>query len=357
MQLQRVEVRTFRNLTSISIHPCPGLNIIEGENASGKTSFLEALHILSVGRSFRTAKVEQTIQHGADSFTLFAELLSRAHHRIGIQRFKDQRVEYRLDGRRLDNRTEIAQCFPLQAITPDSLVLLTGSPGERRRYLDWLMFHVEPSFHHHWTQYQRNLKQRNAALRQRRTDTLSVWSEGLVEYGLLIDKYRKTVLDALLPYIMQYVSLLLPDMALQVSYRQGWKTDSTLSESLSQTLDTDLKMKYTTIGPHRADIVFKDRSDKVSETFSRGQLKLLLCALKLAQMSFLHETIGISPVVLIDDLPAELDTAHRSLLLDLLYQLQTQVYVTTTSSELLEFSAWNDVKLFHVEHGEMKEVV
>lgn len=262
-----------------------------------------------------------------------------------------------MDGARVESRSQLAATLPLQLITPESIDLLTGTPGERRQFIDWMMFHVEHDFHSYWSHYQRALKQRNALLRSGQLSTLDYWADPLIDNGNRIDDMRKSVIKKLLPHIEHYVGLLLPAMELKVSYRQGWKADSELAESLSAAVETDSKMKFTTIGPHRADLVIRDGSDKVVEVFSRGQLKLLLCALKLAQMSLLREVTGTSPVVLIDDLPAELDSEHRTLLLSLLHELDSQVFVTTTDRNLLDFSSWSDLKLFHVEHGDIKEVV
>lgn len=357
MHLKRIEVTHLRNLTSVSLYPSLGLNIIEGANASGKTSLLEALHTLALARSFRTLKSEHLVQHESDSLTLFAEVVSSGHHRIGIQRFRDNHLLMRLDGAAVESRAQLASLIPMQLITPESVQLLTGAPSERRQFIDWMMFHVEHSFHSSWSDYQRILKQRNALLRSGQTATLSQWSEALVENGIRIDELRKSVIGRLLPHIRDYTSLLLPDMQLALSYRQGWKSDISYAEAVNNAVETDIKMKFTTVGPHRADLVFRDGDARVTDIFSRGQLKLLLCALKLGQMSLFRQETGTTPVVLIDDLPAELDSEHRALLLSLLHELDAQVFVTTTDRALLRFEGWEDVKLFHVEHGDIKEVV
>ena len=357
MYLGRIEVSHLRNLSSINLLPSPGLNIIEGENASGKTSLLEAIHFLALARSFRTNKPEKLIQRGKDSFILFAETGDTTHHRIGIQRFVDNRQELRLDGHKIHSSSQLAAIFPLQIITPESIVLLTGGPSERRSFIDWMMFHVEPNFLQVWKLYHKHLKHRNALLRQNSTETLVFWSQGLIKQGLEIDYLRRQLLERLIPYIRRYCELIMPDLDIQLSYRQGWHNELTLSEALERSFESDLKMRFTTSGPHRADLVFKTGGIKVTELLSRGQLKLLLCVLRLAQMALLHDETGIAPVVLIDDLPAELDTYHRNLLLSLLDELDTQVFVTTTSRELLDFSSWDNVRLFHVKHGNVKEVV
>lgn len=357
MQLTRVDIRNLRNLSEVSITPSSGLNILEGANASGKTSFLEALHLLGLARSFRTIKSEHLVQHGHESLMLFAILDKQVQHRIGLQRFADNRLEIHLDGAKAEGRTALANLLPLQLITPESISLLTGSPNERRQYLDWLLFHVEQSFHATWSNYQRHLKQRNALLRSEQLATLAHWNSGLAEVGEVINTLRQNVLSELMPHIQHYVSLLLPSVRFNLVYRQGWKRDISLREALDRAAETDIKMKYTTTGPHRADLVLRVDEEKVVDVFSRGQLKLLLAVLKLAQMSYFCEKTGNTAVVLIDDLPAELDANHRNLLIHHLQELDTQVFVTTTDRTLLDFSAWPGTKVFHVEHGEIKEVV
>jgi len=357
MFLNRVEVRHFRNLASVSLSPVAGLNILEGKNASGKTSFLEALYMLGLARSFRTTKTNQLIQHDHDDLLLFAELSDTANYRIGIQRFSDNRLVIRLNGETLHRRAQLVQLLPIQIITPDSLSLLTGSPSERRQYLDWMMFHVEPNFHNTWSDYQRSIRQRNVLLRESRATEIPFWSRGLAEQGARIDELRVQTVKQILPHIHYFVDLLLPGLKVVVNYRQGWKSGKNLEEALSDSIDTDLKLKYTTVGPHRAELLFTIGNERVVDLLSRGQLKLLLCALKLAQLAYIKDVTNKSSVVLVDDLPAELDIDHRRQLLSLLHDLQNQVFVTTTDRTHLDYSSWSDVKVFHVEHGKIKEVV
>jgi DNA replication and repair protein RecF len=357
MYLNRVEVRHFRNLTSVSLSPAPGLNILEGSNASGKTSFLEAVFMLGMARSFRTIKTKQVVQYGSDDLLIFAELQDGQSHRLGLQRFTDNRIAIRLDGANLQGRSELVQLLPLQLVTPETLSLLTGSPNERRQYLDWLLFHVEPNFHEQWKRYQRALKQRNALLRENRAAELPYWTQALAKEGEALSCYRRELISEITPIISEYLSHLMSEHALRVEYRQGWKSGQALDDSLSASVENDLKNKYTSVGPHRADLIIYGGEQRVSDSFSRGQLKLVLCALKLAQLELIKQKTGKTAVVLMDDLPAELDVNHRQTLLRLLHELNSQVFVTTTDRSHLEFSAWSDVKVFHVEHGNIQEVV
>lgn len=357
MHLKRFEVRNFRNLTSVSLSPVPGLNILEGNNGSGKTSFLEAIHMLGVARSFRTNKTNQLVQHQHSYLVLFAELSNSAMHRLGIQRYKDNRMVIRLDGENLHRRSELAQLIPIQTITPDSLLLLTGTPTERRQYLDWMLFHVEPSFYEIWSAYQRALKQRNVLLRECRVSEVPSWTHRVVEDGIRINQLRVGIVDEIKSHMDFFIDQLLPGLDVIVNYRHGWKIDKSFEEAVTDSLENDFKLKYTTVGPHRAELAFCVDGERAVDILSRGQLKLLLCALKLSQLAYIKEATGKSAIVLVDDLSAELDEKHRSLLLRLLHNLDTQVFVTTTDRSHLDYSSWRDIKVFHVEHGQIKEVV
>lgn len=359
MILERVEVSGFRNLTSISLSPAAGLNVLEGKNGGGKTSFLEAIHMLAMARSFRTAKSAKVIQYGQDHLLLFTQFDDGKGktHRLGLQRFNDNRMLIKLDGQALQSRSELVQLLPIQIITPESIALITGSPGERRQYLDWVMFHVEPSFQTTWSHYQRYLRQRNVLLRERRIQELPSWNSGLVEHGERLNEFRNNTINQLQPHIERYIGELLPGISISTTYRQGWRSGLSFEEALNASRDADLSQKYTTVGPHRAELMLCCGEIRVVDSLSRGQLKLLLCALKLAQLDYLKEVTGKTAVVLIDDLPAELDSQHRKQLLSLLHDLNNQVFVTTTDRSHLNHSNWEDVKMFHVEHGEIKEVV
>lgn len=357
MILDRVEVSAFRNLTSVSLVPAQGLNILEGKNGSGKTSFLESLHMLAMARSFRTQKTSHLVHHGSECLVIFALLRDGIQHRLGLQRFSDNRMTIKVDGQILQSRSQLAQLLPIQVITPDSITLITGTPGDRRQYLDWIMFHVEPTFQTVWSQYQRFMLQRNALIKDRNIQDISYWNKGLAEQGETLHKFRNTLVQQLQPHLDKYVELLLPGITISLTYRKGWRNDLTLAEALRTSLETDLIQKYTTVGPHRGDLILRSNDQRIVDHFSRGQLKLVLCALKLAQLDYMKERTGKTAVVLIDDLPAELDQEHRQLLLSLLHNLNNQVFVTTTDRSHLNFSSWDDVKVFHVEHGNIKEVV
>ena len=357
MRFNRVEVTHFRNLTSTAFTPSPSLNLIYGDNGSGKSSLLEAIHYLATGSSFRTHKLTNLINQQSECFTLYSLIGEDAKHRIGLQRCRDLKHTTRIDGRDINRRSELVQLLPLQVISPESISLLIEGSELRRNFIDWSLFHVEQSFHFHLSHYMRALKQRNALLKQGNITDLSHWDIQLHDHGEVIDRLRRNYVDAIAPYITQLMQQLLPEVMVTLHYRSGFGREIDLRDALSHTLENDIKMRFTTSGPHRADLVVKTEHGKAAESLSRGQLKLTVIAFKLAQIILLQRDSARKPVILIDDIAAELDVKHRALLMDTIHDLGSQLFITSPELGLIEHDRWDEKKVFHVEHGQIKEMV
>jgi DNA replication and repair protein RecF len=223
--------------------------------------------------------------------------------------------------------------------------------------MDWGVFHVEQSFHGLWREYNRILKQRNAALRAgARQPDIQVWDKGLVDTALKITALRENYLANLLPVLENYSEQLIGFIP-QFSYSRGWQKDEDLADKLKDSLETDRAQGYTRAGPHRADLHIKHESLPAQASFSRGQQKLLVSAMRLAQITHLKQQSGQQTVLLVDDLAAELDEEKRARMLALLKETGAQLFVTVTEPDLVDVSGWDEIKLFHVEHGAIKEVV
>ena len=356
-KLKHVEFTHFRNLNSTSILPSPSLNLIYGSNGSGKSSLLEAIYFIATGSSFRTHKLTNIINNEADCFTLFAEITNVYDHRVGIKRCKDLKHQTRINGSDIIRRSELIRTLPIQVLSPESINILLQGSDIRRSFIDWALFHVEHSFHFHITHYNKALKQRNALLKGNDLQQLPYWNALLVEHGEVINRLRYEYTEKLFNPLNDFLKKLLPELKLEVSYRSGWNRESDLLSSLDSALENDIKLKHTTVGPHRGDLIIKDCGVRATERLSRGQLKLLVIAMKLVQVMMVSDDDSDSPVLLIDDIAAELDPEHRAVLLEAIYGLNTQIFVTTPQKELLDCTAWKEMKLFHVERGEIKEVV
>ena len=192
MGLRRVRITAFRCIPEADLSLSPQRNYIFGPNGAGKTSLLEALYLLGRGRSFRTRHTRRLVMHGASGLAVFGEVVSPGRtHRIGAA-FEDGHLERRVEGRAGVSGVELATLLPVHAIEPGSHELIQGGPSERRRFLDWGVFHVEHAYLEAWRRYRRVLGQRNAALKAGATAAeLETWSGALLTEGLAVHGGRE----------------------------------------------------------------------------------------------------------------------------------------------------------------------
>lgn len=360
MALIHLEVRGLRNLTSASLIPSIGFNLLYGANGSGKTSLLEAIHLLGLARSFRTQQARKLIQAGAEAATVFGRLdKDDFAYGLGVQKQLGDVTLIKVNGERQESASVLAELLPLQLLTPESHTLLQGEPKERRSYMDWGLFHVEHSFLALWKRYRRYLEQRNAALRSGTyAREMLQWERGLAECGEAVALLRGTYLEQISPYFTHIYSVLLEAEAPRIAYRRGWPQDVALPEVLQRNRASEQIAGYTMAGPHRADfrLVLPNGQD-AADVFSRGQQKLAVCALRIAQMQHLQERTGRRCTLLVDDLAAELDGRRRGLLMAAIAASGAQSFITATDPDLVDVSSWQGATMFHVEHGVVTEVV
>lgn len=360
MSLLRLNVTALRNLSAVTLSPSPRINILSGDNGSGKTSLLEAIYMLGLARSFRSSRLQPVIQYEQDALTIFGEFASASGSRcLGVSRTRQGDFQIRIDGQTVRSAVQLAQALPLQLINPDSFRLLEGSPRIRRQFLDWGVFHVEPRFLQAWQRLQRALRQRNSWLRRGTIDAVAeaAWSRELSLASDEIDSYRRSYILALKPLFEATLAklLVLPDLAL--SYYRGWDKDRELSEVLSTSLVRDQQLGHTQAGPQRADLRLRVGAYNAVDVLSRGQQKLVVCALKIAQGYMVNQSRSGECVYLVDDLPSELDEHHRQSLCGLLEDLNCQVFITCVDDKILREGWQTDtpVAMFHVEHGQISQ--
>jgi len=360
MPVQTISIDRFRNLKPVTLQCSPQLNLFIGANAAGKTSILEALYILGRARSFRTRSLEKAIQAGSDRFQLVARILSETGRGVpvGISQH-DKQLLARIDGKTVKRLSDLAALFPVQWIGGNLHRLIEEGPAHRRQYLDWGLFHVKPGYIPVWQRYQRLLKQRNAALRGRRpAPEVIAWDNELANAGEELHAFRNAYVARLNAASREVTRELLDERAeLEINYRSGWRADLTFQEALRVGLETDREQGFTRCGPHRADLSLIYNRVPVSEQLSRGQQKLLVVGLQVAQARLLKESSSRTSLFLIDDLGAELDRVNQGRVMSLLGRLEAQVFATAI--DLPDVTSWSmaSVGEFHVKHGSVSEVV
>ncbi len=359
MTLARLKVKGLRNLHPLDLAPGPGLNVVLGENASGKSSLLEAIHLLSNGKSFRTHQLTQVVQREADGMLLSAEIFSEASGTAVLGMEYDPargRLRMKAAGRPVQKLSEMAPYLPVVTLHQESHRVFTQGPEFRRSFLDWGVFHVEPLFLPAWQRYRRALRQRNTLL-QKSLPGPEVWDRELVEHGTLIDAHRRHYLERFVPIFMDLLPLLRIDAAIRLEYRPGWAADGGLAGQLGRSLEGDRRLGYTRVGPHRADIDFMVQGSPVRERLSRGQMKVLVYALYLAQVCTLMEITGRRALIMMDDLAAELDGRHIDRLIEKIGLLGFQSIITSSDPAFRRHVASLPHRMFHVEHGVFQEVI
>ncbi|MGM0983177.1 MAG: DNA replication/repair protein RecF [Pseudomonadota bacterium] len=357
MPLQRLAFHGLRNLQHVDLIPGPHINLFTGANGSGKTSLLEGIHILGMGRSFRARQLRQVITHDTDAMTLYGRLADDPKTSIGIRRHREGgEMEMRLSGERLQRVSRLVETLPLQLINPDAFRLLEGPPAGRREFLDWGVFHVKHDFLDAWRRFRRALKHRNALLRHGRMSdaSLDAWEQELVHWSDRLDVMRRNWVELFLPVFEDTLTALITLPGLSVRYSRGWDRKRQLSDILLRARDTDRQMGFTQQGPQRAELSIRLGKRPAVEVLSRGQQKLVVSALKLAQGRLLEQMTGRTCIYLIDDLPAELDNEHRRVFCGWLERMRCQVFITSVDPHALA-DLWQpdtEVAMFHVKHPE-----
>jgi len=353
VRLEQLRINGLRCLTDISLALDPGINAFVGANGAGKTSVLEAVFLLSHARSFRSGAREALLQRKMNRLSVFAELRhadGRAT-RLGLGR-AGPRWEAKVDGDSVAIGQLVRECAVV-CFEPGSHALIAGAAEERRRYLDWGVFHVEQDFLSCWSRYQRALKQRNSLLRQGGSpaqELFTPWETELAHAARVIDTQRRAYLDLLRPRLQSSVAGLLPELGtVELRYRRGWLAEQDLATQLREHRARDFAKGHTTLGAHRADWSVSFEHAPLREHLSRGQEKLTALACLLAQAALYAEHRGEWPIVCMDDLASELDQAHQASVVAQLREADAQVLLTGT--ELPSTLNGQAVRVFHVEQG------
>lgn len=361
MTLLRLKAANFRNIDHLDFNPGEQFNLFYGANGSGKTSILEIIYYLGLGRSFRSHLANRIIQYEATSFSVFAHVFDGAigqQSSIGIEKGRTTKTRIKIGNDTTPTAAELVKILPLQLINPDSYLLLTSGPKHRRQFLDWGVFHVEPGFFPVWQRYQKALKQRNCVLQQQASiQQVSAWNNELVINAALLTEMRTKYIEKLIPIFDSVMSKFINLPNFTANYLPGWEIKQNLDEILIKNYSRDISLGYTQFGPHKADLALKVNGIAVEDILSRGEQKLLVIALKLAQGAVMRQLTQKNCIYLLDDLAAELDSNRRRSVVNVLKDLHSQVFITAVDKEILaENLSELPVKMFHVEQGKIENI-
>lgn len=356
MRLSELRIRDFRIVEDADIELGRGWNVFVGANGAGKTSVLEAAFLLSHGRSFRRGLRDSLSRIGSPGFSVFGRLhrADDVEYRLGLAR-RGGKLEARANAEVIAIAALVKSCA-VACFEPGSHELISGVAEERRRYLDWGVFHVEQDFLDQWRRYQRALRQRNRVLRDGGSDAyLEPWEIELAATGEIMTSQRFAYIEQLRPILEQLLTSFLGELGdFQFSFGPGWKNGLSLEEALREGRPRDRERGFTGRGPHRADWSLEFEHAPRREHLSRGQEKLCALALVMAQARLYCLQAGEWPIMCLDDLSSELDQNHQREVIEQLAKSQAQILLSGTELPQVLDPSTQDLRVFHVEHGRIQ---
>lgn len=358
LMLTELVVSGVRNLVEQHIELADGINLLRGSNAAGKTSLLEAVHLLGRGESFRTRQIPHVLGRGQDALVIRGHLAAEGAGDawLGVL-WRSGNWRFRYAGQDISRRVDLIRKLPLLFADTDIHQLVSGPPQRRRTLMDWGLFHVEPSYLRSWQAYRRALKQRNALLRTGRCPAaeLQVWEPALVDAGEQVRRARESYLGELMDALRNLLGLQGMAAELDMQYRPGHAADLTFEAALHHSLPRDRTAGNTLVGPHRGDIRILVDGAAADQVLSRGQQKRLALTLLLAQAEMMVKSAGRGLLMLVDDFSAEMDPANIAWWSSRLAESGIQALLTEVDA-----TAPVDMvhrAMFHVEQGRVRRVI
>ena len=339
MPLQRLHLKNFRLFQDKTLKFSDGINLILGENGSGKTTVLESLNILLTGNSFRAQETKECIHSDKEFYNVSAK---------GIFKGKDLSlvVKNNLNKRLFSKRTlgelsvKKGDLYFLQVVLAKNLKMIDGEPEIRREFFNDLMFHVKPELKKLHNAYQKALKQRNRALKKRlSTKEVSLWSKKLSALGLELSLEQYNFFKIFKEHTLESMEKNVSNGSfnylekLSLTFSKGWERSKKLEESLFESLERDKALGYTSKGPHRMDYTFTVDNKKASSNLSRGQLKTLILLVFLSSIKLLKDLIDTEILLMIDDLGSELDLNNLTSIVMKILESENQIILTGIEGE------------------------
>ncbi len=357
LHLSRLKASSVRLFDSFDIQIAPKINYFFGANASGKTSVLETIYLLSRVKSFRSSRINNVIKRGDKTLSVYAEgSNSQQQFRAGLEKGYGV-LQLKYNNEAVLTASEQAKLFPVFLLAPDHNMLFYSGPKQRRHWLDWSLFHVEQHYLDAWKKYFKAVRQRNSLLK-RFPDISSSQIKG---WELLIAEGAKRIDEIRQEYIQQLNSLMnesfLPKVLHEktsIDYTNSMFGEELLRQLIQNRAD-DANKGYTSIGPHRAEIVFRYSDTDIAKLMSRGQIKLYGAALISAQIELL-KMHNIGAILLVDDVDAELDIESTEKVMRLFKENNIQTFISSLSKTNNLTLENHEDALFHVEQGKVERI-
>ena len=360
MEIKKLSLQNFRNYQNETFTFDKGLNVLFGKNAQGKTNCAEAVFYLCTGASLRIRHDKQLVKMGEESAYIAAEAENR-YGKVKIEAIiKETGREIRVNGSKIHKNADLMGHVNSVFFSPGELRLIQDGPDERRRFMNISISQTSPNYYTALLRYNKILDQRNALLKNPDyslvLDTLPVWDEQLCSYAATIIKKRREFLEKLTPYAKEMHAFLTDGAEdLEVKLDKTYAGDeaeiaASLSRRLSSHYEKDLRLGFTTVGPHRDDLDVTISGVDAKSYASQGQTRTAALALKLAEVQIFKDVSGEYPILVLDDVMSELDLPRRKKLLKRISGMQT-ILTCTHAERVLYGEQCNKI---HIEKGKIK---
>ena len=344
MIIKELSLINFKNHPERNFDFSPQINCFVGNNGVGKTNILDALHYLSVAKSFLGNKDLNNIKNDEDFFTIEGKIDDgEKENIIKVQQPKDAKKIIKKNDKPYDRIADHIGFLPSVIISPYDSNLISDSGESRRKFLDAMISQTDSEYLFNLIQYQKTVQQRNALLkdfarnRYFDADSLEIYNEPLIKFGTKIFEKRREFTDSIVPLIQNYYEIISKgNEQVSVIYESDLR-DNSFKTLLQENLEKDRILTYTSKGIHKDDLLFEMNGISMKKTASQGQQKSFLIALKLSQMNRIKELTGKTPILLLDDIFDKLDDSRVAQLIELVNQEHFgQIFITDTNKERTE---------------------
>jgi DNA replication and repair protein RecF len=363
MAISSIIINNFRCFNNLKLDFSFGNNFFYGLNGSGKTSLLECLFFLSRGCSFKQPHSKKLISFSSDNFNLFSTTTNNI--KIGVLRSRTDKLSIKINDNYIFSSFILTKYITLQVLSPDSYLLIDSSPIYRRKYLDWIVFHVKHSLFTKWKRYKEILRNRNIALKKRLNfDEVNAWDYELIVLTNEISNYRFQFIDRINQLLFSYKDSFLESMDIKLEYYPGWKLSKDYKDVLADNQSKDRLLGYTQFGIHKAEFSILVKLDNkyhlVKDVLSNGLIKYLSMFLYILQIYiYIENKDSIEefnlPIILIDDISSQLDNVHSSMIFNFLNLLHIQIFITmldtSDNRSLINNLKKDKDKMFHVKQN------
>ena len=362
MKIDNINLVNFRNYEKLDISFGDGLNIFYGKNGSGKTNLIEAIYILALTKSFRISNDKLLIKKGSIKSKINGEITKNDDATKYSVIISNEGKTVEINDTKVDKISDYVSKINIILFNPVDTRLIDDAPVDRRKMVNIEISQLNKEYLIILANYNRILKQRNFYLRSlyvngnNDTNYLNILTNKLIEYGLLINKYRSEFIENINKYIKDIYSNIFKSGELKIKYVSSFnnKNSSKLLKSYQQNYKKEMEVGKTLIGVHHDDILFYLDNYNLKELGSEGQRKNAIISFKLAEIKVINEIKKINPILILDDLFSELDKEKICNILKLLDK-DVQTFITTTEINKVDKKILKNSKIFKVDEGIIKE--